>query len=143
MSLSRDEAREVAVVAILVTTCLRIGAGVLQMADDFGEFATVRSLTSRLLAPIGSTVGMLALAAVLIVVLSPNGSITTGVVTATRRVAALVTALGVAAAFHSIVLGYNQLLAKLWFAMINGLAAAVLGGAALYIIRNFDPDRSD
>lgn len=143
MSLSRDEAREVAVVAILVTTALRIGVGVLQMIDDFGEFSTLRSLTSRLLAPIGSTVGMLALAAVLIIVLSPTGSVTNGVVTAGRRMAAVVAALGIAATFHSVVLGYNHFLAKLWFAMNNGMAAAVLGGAAYYIIRNFDSQRSD
>lgn len=129
--------------AILATILLRIGAGVLQAIDDLGEFANFRSLTSRLFAPIGSTVGMLALAAVLIIVLSPTGSVTTGVVTATRRVAAAVAALGIAASFHSVVLGYSELLARLWFAMINGLAAATLGSAAYYILRNFDIARSD
>lgn len=139
--ISRDEAREVAVVALLIVIGLRIGAGVFQVIDDAGEFADARSLTGRLFAPIGSTVGMLALGAVLLIVLSPAGSVTTSVVTATRRMAGAVAVLGIAASFHTLALGYNQLLAKLWFAMINGLAAATLGTAAWWILRNFDGDR--
>lgn len=141
MSISRDEAREIAIVGLLATIGLRVGAGVLQLLDDIGQNATLRSLSGRLFAPIGSTVGILALGAVLLVVLSPSGSITPAVVKATRRSAAAVAALGVAAAFHTLALGYSDVLSRMWFAMINGLAAAVLGSTAWWILRNFDADR--
>lgn len=141
MSISRDEAREIAIVGILATIVLRVGAGLLQAIDDLGSSPSLRSLSGRLFAPIGSTVGMLALAAVLLVVLSPPGSITTGVVKATRRMAGAIALLGLAASFHTLALGYNELLARLWFAMINGLATATLGGTAWWILKNFDGDR--
>ncbi len=141
MSISRDEAREIAIVGLLATVGLRIGAGVFQLIDELDGQWTVRSLLGRLFAPIGSTVGILTLGAVLLIVLSPSGSVTPGVVRACRRVAALVTLFGVAASFHTLGLSYSDTLAKLWFAMINGLAAATLGGTAWWILRNFDGDR--
>lgn len=141
MSISRDEAREIAIVGLLATIGIRVGAGVLQMIDDVGASSSVRSLTGRLFAPIGSTVGILALGAVLLVVLSPSGSITSAVVKATRRMAALVAILGISASLHSLVWGYSPLLARIWFSMINGLAAAVLGSTAWWILKNFDGDR--
>ncbi len=141
MSISRDEAREVAIVGLLATVALRIGAGVFQSIDELDAQWTFRSLLGRLFAPIGSTVGMLTLAAVLLVVLSPSGSITPVVTTATRRAAATVSALGVAASFHTLALSYSELLSKLWFAMINGLAAATLGLTGWWILRNFDAER--
>ena len=141
MTISRDEAREIAIVALLVTIGMRIGAGVFQVIDDLGHQSDLRALTGRLFTPIGSTIGIMTLGAMLLVVLSPAGSVTTGVVTATRRIAGLVAAMGIGASFHTIVLGYSQLLAKLWFAMINGLAAATLGAAAYWVLRNFDGNR--
>lgn len=141
MSISRDEAREIAIVGILATIVLRVGAGVLQLIDDLGVNSSLRSLSGRLFAPIGSTVGMLALAAVLLVVLSPSGSITPAVVKATRRMAGFIALLGIAAAFHTLALGYSQLIARLWFAMINGLAAATLGTTAWWILKHFDDGR--
>ena len=141
MSISRDEAREIAIVGILATIVLRVGAGVLQAIDDLGPNSTFRSLAGRLFAPIGSTVGMLALAAVLLVVLSPSGSVTPTVVAATRRAAGFVAVIGIAAAFHTLALGYSELMARLWFAMINGLAAATLGTTAWWILKNFDDGR--
>lgn len=141
MTISRDEAREIAIVGLLVTIGLRIGAGLFQLIDELDAQWTVRSLLGRFFAPIGSTVGILALGAVLLIVLSPSGSITSGVVTATRRAAATVATLGIAASFHTLALSYSQILSKLWFAMINGLAAATLGCTAYWILKNFDADR--
>lgn len=141
MSISRDEARELAVIGLLATATLRIGAGVFQLIEELGRTYTFRSLLSRFFAPIGSTVGMLVLGAVLIVVLSPQGSVTTGIVNAARRGAAAVMVLGLGASFHSLALSYNTALGRLWFVMINGLAAATLGGTAYWIIKNFDGER--
>lgn len=141
MSISRDEAREIAIVGILATVVLRLGAGVLQLIDEIDQQWTARSLADRLFAPIGSTVGMLALGAVLLIVLSPTGSITPAVIKASRRMAALVALLGIAASFHSLALGYSDVMARIWFAMINGLAAATLGTTAWWILKNFDADR--
>lgn len=141
VSISRDEAREVGVLALLVVIGLRIGAGVVQMLDELNAPWTFRSLLGRFLAPVGSTMGLLTIGAVLLVVLSPNGSITDGLTTATRRTAATVAGLGVISAFYTLTLSYNDLLPSIWFVMINALAAATLGAAGWWIMRNFDGDR--
>jgi len=141
VTISRDEAREIAVVGMLVTVALRVGAGILQLIDEVDGEWTVRSAASRLFAPIGSTVGILVLGAALLVVLSPNGSITSGVMTLCRRAATAVAGLGAAASFYTLAFSYAAPLARLWFAMINGLAAATLAGTAWWILRDFDADR--
>jgi hypothetical protein len=102
---------------------------------------TVGSALDRLFAPVGSTVGFATLAAVLIVVLSPTASVTPTITTLCRRAAALFAAVGVAAAAHTLLYGPATSLTRVWFAMINGLAAAIMAGAAYWIMRNFDPER--
>lgn len=141
MSISRDEAREIAVVGLLVTVGLRVGAGMFQLIDELDGQWTARSLIGRFLAPVGSTMGILTLGAVLLVVLAPSGAVTPGLTVAARRAAATVAILGIVASFHSLTLSYSDVLSRLWFAMINGLAAATLGSTAYYILRNFDGDR--
>lgn len=141
MSISRDEAREIAIIGLLATIGFRVGAGVFQLIEELDGQWTARSALDRFFAPIGATIGMLTLGAVLVVVLSPAGSITPGLVGVTKRVATGVAGLGAAAAFNTLALSYNSTLGKLWIAMINGLAAATLAGTAWWIIRNFDQDR--
>lgn len=141
MSISRDEARELAIIGLLVTLGLRIGAGMLQTADELTRTTTVTNVLSRFFAQIGSTVGILTLAAVLLVALSPTGSVTTAVSVLCRRVAGGVAILGMASAFHTLTLSYNSALGRVWLAMINGLAAATLAGTGWWILRNFDEDR--
>lgn len=132
-----------AIVGILAAIGLRIGAGVFQLIEELDGQWTIRSAMARFFAPIGSTVGMLSLGAVLLVVLSPAGSITSGLVNATRLASAIVGSLGAAAAFYTLTLSYSELLAKLWFAMINGLAAATLGLTGYWILRHFDANRPE
>ena len=141
MSISRDEARELAVIGLLVAIGLRIGAGLLQTIDELAGPTDTNNVLSRFFAQIGSTVGILTLGAVLLVVLSPSGSITTGIGQLCRRVAGGVTVLGLAGAFHTLTLSYNSALGRIWFAMINGLAAATLAGTGWWILRHFDQDR--
>ena len=141
MAISRDEAREIAVLLLLATAGLRVGAGVFQAVEELTGAWTVGSVLDRFFAPVGSTFGFATLGAVLLVVLSPNGSVTPGVVTACRRTAAAMALIGAAAAIHTIVFGFAEPLTRIWFAMVNGLAAAVLAGGAYWIIRNFEPER--
>ncbi len=141
MTVSRDEAREIAIVGILIAVALRVGAGVFQLIEEASGAWTTVSLAGRFFAPIGSTVGMLTLGCVLIVVLSPSGAVSTSVVAAVHKAAIAITALGVASALYTLVFSFSNALAKLWFVMINGLAAATLAGTGWWILRNFDPDR--
>ncbi len=138
---SRDEAREVTIMALLITLALRIGAGVLQAVDELIGPTETRELLVRLFAQIGSTVGILTLSSVLIVVLSPRGSVSTATADLVRRVAATVTVLGLLGALHTLTLPFTPLLGRIWLSMINGLAAATLAGAGWWILRNFDEQR--
>ena len=141
MSISRDEAREIAAIGIVLTIVFRVGAGVLQMIEELSGAWTTSSALGRLFAPIGSSVGILALGVVLLVVLSPSGSITPVITTTVRRAVGVVAILGVASTVNMLVLSPGRIVQSLWIAMINGLAAATLAGTGWWIMRNFDQDR--
>lgn len=139
--MSRDEAREIALVAILVAIAVRVSAGVVQMLDEAGGDYTARSLIGRFFSPLGSTVGILTLAAVLLVVLSPSGSVTTGLTRIVRRTAAAVTALGAVATVYTLTLSYNTFIGSLRFVLINAIPVTVLAGAGWWVLRHFDGSR--
>jgi hypothetical protein len=141
MGVSRDEARELAIIGLLVALGLRVGAGLLQALDEARFPSTTRSILSRFFAEIGSTVGMLTLGAVLLAVLSPRGSVTNGMRELVHRVAGTVMVLGVLGAFVALSFGFDVGLGRLWFAMRNGLSAATLAGTGWWIMRHFDDDR--
>lgn len=141
MRISRDEAREIAVTALLLAIALRIGSGILQGVDEIGRNWTARSLLGRVLAPIGSTIGIMTLGVALLVALSPAGSVSARLFAVARPTAAVVTLLGVAAALNSLTGGITDWTDRLWFSMSNGVTAAVLAGAAWWILVNLDPDR--
>ncbi len=141
MSLSRDEAREVAAVAIALVIGLRILAGVFQVLDELSGAWDARSLLGRFLAPVGSTLGILTLALALLVVLSPSGSIERRTFNGARQISAIVTVLGLLSVLNSLVFGFSAFLSRVWFTAINGFAALLLGAAAWWILQNFDPSR--
>ena len=141
MKVSRDEAREVAAVALALTIGLRILSGVVQVIDELNRGWTWGSLAGRFLAPVGSTMGLLTLALVMLLVLSPNGSVSPAVFRATRYITVVVAVLGALSVVNSLTAGLGSVASRLWFVLLNGSAAAVLGGAAWWIITRFDPDR--
>ena len=138
---SRDEAREIALVAIVAAIVVRVSAGVVQMLDEVSGDFTLRSMIGRFFSPLGSTVGILALGAVLLVVLSPSGSIAPSMVRLVRRTATAVAALGAAATFYTLALSYNTFLGSLRFVLINAIPVTVLAGAGWWILRHFDDAR--
>ncbi len=141
MTISRDEAREIAIIGLLAATALRIGAGVLQAIEEIGGAWTIRSMLSRFFAPVGSTLGLLVLGAVLVAALSPEGSVNREMTRLCRIAASLVALLGVSATLYTLAWSYSPPLARMWFAMINGLSAATLGGTAYWIASRLDPHR--
>ncbi|NNF68284.1 MAG: hypothetical protein HKN01_00815 [Acidimicrobiia bacterium] len=141
MRISRDEAREIAITALLLAIALRIGSGLVQGIDEVSRDWTTRSLLGRILAPIGSTIGIMTLGQALLAALSPAGSVSARLVGLSRAAAAVVAVLGVMAALNSLTAGFSNWTDRLWFAMANGMTAAVLGGAAWWILTNLDPER--
>ena len=141
MRISRDEAREIAITALLLAIGLRFGSGLVQGIEELGREWTWRSLAGRVFAPIGSSIGLMALGVGLLAALSPSGSVSTRLLRVTRFTAGAVTVLGVAAALNSLTAGFSGWEGRLWFSMMNGLTAAVLAGAAWWILYNLDPDR--
>ena len=141
MSLSRDEAREIAAYAIGLVIALRIGAGVLQAAEEMGGLWTAQSVFGRFLAPVGSTMGMLSLALALLVVLSPSGSIEAPVFACAKWLAGIVAVLGAASILNTLAFSAGGLANRLWFSAINGSSAAVLGASSWWILVRFNQDR--
>ena len=141
MRISRDEAREIAAVALGLAIVVRILAGVVQVLDELDRGWTYRSLLGRLLAPIGSTVGILTLSLVLLIVLSPPGSVSAQLFRGTRTLALVVLGLGCVSVISSLTSGLGSFINRLWFSMINGCAAVILAGAAWWIISRFESDR--
>ena len=141
MKISRDEAREIAAVALGLAIVVRILAGVVQVLDELDRGWTYRSLLGRLLAPIGSTVGILTLSLVLLIVLSPPGSVSAQLFRGARTLALVVLGLGCVSVISSLTSGLGSFINRLWFSMINGCAAVILAGAAWWIISRFESDR--
>lgn len=141
MRISRDEAREIAITALLLAVALRIGSGFVQGLEELGRDWSTRSLLGRILAPIGSTIGILTLGVALLAALSPAGSVSLRLFGLARRTAAAVALLGLAAALDSLTEGFTNWTDRLWYSMTNGMTAAVLAGAAWWILTNLDPDR--
>ena len=142
MSLSRDESREIAALAIGLVIFLRFGAGVLQAIEELTSGPwTAQSVFGRFLTPVGATMGMLMLALTLLLVLSPSGRIEQSVFQKGRWLAIAVTALGVLSVVNSLVLSPSGIVNRLWFSAINGSAAAVLGASSLWILVKFDASR--
>ena len=141
MSLSRDEAREIAATALILTVVMRVLTGVFKVVDELDGAWDTRSLMGQFLAPIGSTVGVLSLGLALLVVLSPSGAISPVVHRVAEPLAGTVAALGALAVLNSIVWGFDDIWDGVSFALMNGFAALVLAGAAWWILSNFDPSR--
>ncbi len=141
MSLSRDEAREIAAFAIGLVLVLRIGAGVFQAIEEVGGPWTAQSVFGRFLAPVGSTMGMLALALTLLLVLSPSGSIALSIFRWARWLAFAVALLGAASVFNTLIFSAGGIANRLWFSAINGSSAAVLGAGSWWILARFNTDR--
>lgn len=140
MGLSRDEAREVAAVALMLTMSLRLLAGVFQVLDELSRAWTFQSVLGRFLAPVGSTLGILGLALALLFVLSPPGSISMRSGWLAKALCGLVGILGAVSVLNGLI-GVGTLAGRIWFTLINGASAAVLGSAAFLILLKFDPDR--
>ncbi len=141
MRISRDEAREIAVTALLLAIVLRIGSGLVQGIEEVGREWTWRSLAGRVFAPVSASMGILALGVGLLLALSPSGSVSTRLLGLTRGTAGVVALLGVAATLNSLTSGFGGWESRLWFSMMNGMTAAVLAGAAWWILTNLDPER--
>lgn len=142
MSLSRDEAREVAAVAIAFTIVLRWIAGVFQAIDELTGQFTLRSVLGRFTAPVGATMGMLTLALALLIVLSPAGSIEKRTFKFAEWLGAACAVFGVLSVLNSLVFGFGSIIGRVWFAALNGFAAVILGAAAWWILSSFDAERS-
>ena len=141
MRLSRDEAREIAATALMLVIGLRLLAGVFQMVDELSRSWTWSSLLGRLLAPVGSTLGLFALGLTLVLVLSPSGSISMGANRVATVLVGAVAGLGALSVVNGLVQGGGGIGGRLSFVLLNGSAAAVLGGAAWWILKNFEPER--
>lgn len=140
MRFSRDEAREIAIVALLLVAGLRVLSGVVQLVEEMDREHTWQSLAGRLLAPVGSTLGLLVFAAAMIAALSPSGSVSRRVMSSARDGSGVVGVLGVASSMLGLTTGFSAT-GRLWFVLINGFAATVLGFTGWWILRNLDPSR--
>ncbi len=140
VDISRDDAREVATVALLLAAGFRIGAGFFKAIQEASGVHTWQSVLGQFLVPVGSSLGLMAIAAVLLVVLSPNGSITPQLYRVTRLVALIVMVLGAGSTVYSLT---NQatLLTGLWISLMNGMSATTLGGGGWWIMRHFNSER--
>ena len=102
MRLSRDEAREVAVTALLLAIVFRVLAGVFQAVEELGRENTWRSVLGRFLAPLGSSLGLLAIGVALLVALSPTGSVSGRLSLLTQRVLGVVALFGAVAVLNGL-----------------------------------------
>lgn len=141
MRLSRDEAREIAAVALMLAVGSRLAAGVFQVLDELDRGWTFSSLFGRLVAPMTATAGLMVIALALLLVLSPPGSISMRSNQIALMLAAIVTVLGAGAILNEIVFSLGTWQQRMSRISQELAIVTVLGGAAYWILRNFDPQR--
>ena len=141
MRLSRDEAREIAAVALMLAIGFRAFSGLVRWLDDLDSGGGVGTFVSTAFEPVGSTMAILTLGLALLVVLSPPGAISMKVRKPATITAALVTAGSVIIILNRLVAGGGSILGRIWFTMLDKFPALILAGAALYILGYHDSKR--
>lgn len=127
--------------ALLLVVGLRMLSGLVQLIEELGREYTISSALGRFLAPVGSTMGILVFGASLLGVLSPTGSVDPRLKSTVATAAAIVAVLGVVSVVNSFSLGFSVISSRIWFALIEPLAATMLGGTGWWLHRSLDPDR--
>ncbi len=141
MRLSRDEAREITAVALMLAIGLRAVSGLVRWLDDLDSGGGLGTFVSTAFEPVGSTMAILTLGLALLVALSPAGAISMKVRKPATITAALVTAGSTVVILNRLIAGGGSVLGRLWFTLLDKFPALVLAGAALFILRNYDSER--
>ena len=141
MGLSRDEAREIAAVALMLTVGFRLLAGVFQVLDELDRGWTWSSLLGRLVAPMTATLGLLTIALTLLLVLSPSGSISMRANRVALMLTGVVAVLGALGIVNEIVYSLGTWQQRLARISQELAIVTLLGGTAWWLLRNFDPNR--
>jgi len=141
VAVSRDEAREIGVMALLLAVGLRFASGFVQLVEELDREWTVRSAIGRFVSPVGTTTGMLIFGAAFLVLLSPSGSIGGRLHTWTTWIAGLIAALAVISVINSFSLGLTNISSRIWFTLLDPAGAALLGATAWWLLRNLDTRR--
>ena len=141
MAWSRDEVREIAAVALMLSLALRLLAGVFQVFDEIDRGWTWSSLLGRMVSPVTATLGLLSMALVLLLVLSPAGSISMRANRIALPLTATVAVLGVAGVLNEFVFSLGTWQQRFGRVSQELLIATLLAGTGHFILRNFDPDR--
>ena len=141
MAVSRDEAREIGVMTLLLAVGLRFASGSVQLVEELDREWTVRSAIGRFVSPVGTTMGMLIFGAAFLVVLSPSGSIGGRLKTWTTWVAGVIAALALVSVINSFSLGFSNISSRIWFALLEPAGAALLAATAWWLLRNLDTRR--
>lgn len=141
MGLSRDEAREIAATALMLAIGLRWLSGLVRWFDERRIGADSGTFITTVFEPVGTAMGLLTLGLALLIVLSPNGAISTRVRTAATWTATAVVAGTVVVIINRLIVGGSSILGRVWFTLFDKVPALILAGAALTILRNLDGDR--
>lgn len=141
MRLSRDEAREITAIALMLAIGFRAFSGLVRWLDDLNSGGGIGTFISTAFEPVGSTMATLTLGLALLVVLSPPGAISMKVRKPATITALLVTAGSTIIILNRLIAGGGSILGRIWFTMLDKFPALILAGAALFILRNHDPER--
>ena len=141
MRLSRDEAREIAATAIMLAIGLRLVAGLFQVLDEIDRGWTWSSLLGRMVSPVTATLGLLTIGLVLLLVLSPPGSISMRSNRVATALTATVASLGIAGVFNEFVFSLGTWQQRFGRVSQELLIATLLAGTGWFLLKNFDSER--
>ena len=142
MRLSRDEAREIAAVALMIAVVLRFVSGFVRWLDELSIGGGGGTLISTTFEPVGSTMALFTLGLALLIVLSPAGAISMRVTKPATVLAGFVSVAAVIVILNRLVAGGGSVLGRIWFTMLDKFPALILAGAAFLMLRNYDAERS-
>ena len=111
------------------------------MLDEIDRGWTWSSLLGRMVSPVTATLGLLCMALVLLLVLSPTGSISMRSNRVATALTATVAILGVAGVFNEFVFSLGTWQQRFGRVSQELLIATLLAGTGWFLLKNFDPER--
>lgn len=143
MRLSRDEAREIAAVALMIAIVLRFISGFVRWLDELSMGGnTVGIFIRTTLEPVGSTMAIFTLGLALLIVLSPAGAISMRVRKPATILSGFVSVAAIIVILNRLVVGGGSVLGRVWFTLLDKFPALILASAAFIVLRNHDSERS-
>lgn len=125
----------------MLAIAVRFVSGIVRAIDEATDGGTFATTLTTLLAPAGTTMGILALGLALLIVFAPSGAVSREIYNPALLTAGLVVLLVTGSILVRVIAGADDFFERLAFVLFDRTPALILAGAAWWSLQNFDSKR--